>query len=125
MRLYLAGPMRGIPFFNFTEFRRAAILLRADGHEVFSPAEDAEYKFGPELNKHGNGDEHALAQTLGITQQAFRRRVFNYNLWWLCTCADGIALLQGWEKSTGACAEAAVARALGLYIMEMAPRAPQ
>lgn len=123
MRLYLAGPMRGIPFFNFHAFRAAAALLRADGHVVFSPAEDAEYKFGPELTKHGSGDEYALAETLGITQQAFRRRVFTDNLWWLCTSADGIALLQGWEKSTGAQAERAVAEALGLHIMEMAPRA--
>jgi hypothetical protein len=84
---------------------------------VFSPAEDAEYKFGPELAKHGNGDEYALASTLGITAQAFRRRVFTVNCWWICTVADGMAMLPGWEKSKGAVAEKALADALGLHVM--------
>jgi Domain of unknown function (DUF4406) len=117
MRLYLAGPMRGLPFFNFRAFRAMASQLRSEGHEVFSPAEDAEYKFGPELARHGNGDEYALASTLGITQMQFRRRVLSTNYWWLCTVADGIALLPGWGKSKGALAEKATAEALGLYIM--------
>jgi hypothetical protein len=116
MRLYLAGPMRGIPFFNIPAFHAAAAFLRDEGHTVFSPAEDAEYKFGPELAQHGNGDERALANTLGITSQAFRRRVFTDNCWWLCTVADGIALLPGWEKSKGAAAEKALAEALGLHV---------
>jgi hypothetical protein len=120
--------MRGIPFFNFPAFRTAAAWLREEGHVVFSPAEDAEYKFGPELAKHGSGDERALADTLGITQLGFRRRVFNENFWWLCTVADGIALMPGWSKSKGAFAEKAAAEALGLYVMymdmpsELAPR---
>ena len=39
LRLYVAGPMSGIPHLNHPEFDRMADLLRALGHEVFSPAE--------------------------------------------------------------------------------------
>ena len=39
MRLYLAGPMTGLPLWNFPAFATAAAALRADGHTVFSPAE--------------------------------------------------------------------------------------
>ncbi len=39
MNLYLAGPMRGIPGFNFPKFDEVAATLRFIGHTVFSPAE--------------------------------------------------------------------------------------
>ena len=39
VRVYIAGPMTGIPQYNFPEFDRVATLLRAMGYDVVSPAE--------------------------------------------------------------------------------------
>ena len=38
-KVYVAGPMRGIPEFNFPAFFAAADKLRGDGFAVFNPAE--------------------------------------------------------------------------------------
>ena len=39
MRWYLAGAMSGLPEDNYPAFRRVAVKLRAEGHEVLNPAE--------------------------------------------------------------------------------------
>ena len=39
MRIYLAGPMRGYPDFNYPAFHEAAKVLRDMGYDVFNPAE--------------------------------------------------------------------------------------
>ena len=46
MRIYLAGPMRNYPRNNFPAFDAAAAKLRADGHEVFNPAEHDRKTYG-------------------------------------------------------------------------------
>ena len=38
--LYLAGPMRGIAFYNFPMFDRVAAALRDVGYEVINPADE-------------------------------------------------------------------------------------
>ena len=98
MKLYLAGPMRGYPEFNFPAFHAAAKLLREAGYEVFSPAEKG-------LEKHAEANPESLA---------FRRAVFKLDTEWICDHADGVALLPEWLKSKGAIAEDALARAVGL-----------
>jgi len=40
LRLYLSGPMRGIPEQNHPAFHAAAQRLRLIGHEVYNPAEE-------------------------------------------------------------------------------------
>lgn len=39
MRIYIAGPMRGLEDMNRAAFDRLAAKLRADGHVVINPAE--------------------------------------------------------------------------------------
>ncbi len=102
MKIYLAGPMRGIPQSNFPAFDVAAERLRADGHEVFNPA-DHDRSLGLD------GDSTV---TTGI-----RRELFRADTDWICREADAVALLPGWEKSLGATAERALALAVGLEVI--------
>ena len=39
-RVYIAGPMTGLPDFNYPAFNAAAAKLRALGLEVLNPAEN-------------------------------------------------------------------------------------
>ena len=113
MKLYLAGPMRGLPSFNFPAFDHAADVLRNRGFEVFSPAERDREIHGISLEDNPTGDECIAAKTLGFSLRA----AFGADTAWICEHADGIALLPGWEKSSGASAEIALARALGLTVI--------
>ena len=115
MKLYLAGPMRGIPHFNFPAFHAAAAALRAQGHEVFSPAER-------DIARHGGKDLSANNHT-GDEAQAAREEGFSIrdamgdDMDFICRHADGIAMMPGWETSSGARAEHATAVALHLTIL--------
>jgi len=114
MKIYVAGPMRGIPFFNFPAFHAAAANLRAQGHIVFSPAERDIEAHGTDISK-GNvaGDEALAAALHGFNL----REALCDDLKFICLKADAIALLPGWEKSKGAKAEYATAKALGLKVL--------
>ncbi len=115
MRIYLAGPMTGIPHFNYPAFHAAAAALRADGHHVFNPAEHDIAMFGKDISN-AEGCEKQAAAEHGFD----RRAALKADLAWICDNAEGIALLQGWEKSSGATAEFALASALRLQIIELA-----
>lgn len=88
MRIYIAGPMTGLPNLNFEAFHDAARALRAEGHDVVNPAEI-------------NADPSA--GWLSCMRADIRE---------LVTC-DAIYLLQGWENSRGARLEARIAEGLG------------
>ena len=111
MKIYLAGPMRGVPFFNHPAFHRAAKQLRAEGHDVFSPAEQDAVKHG--LNE--TGCEETATREHGFD----RRAAMEIGLVYLCEHAEAIALLPGWRESKGATAEYAVAVAIGLRIVTL------
>ncbi len=76
-RIYIAGPMTGLPELNFPAFHAAAAELRAAGHEPVNPAEI-------------NPDPGAE-----WTDCMFR------DLEELTKCA-AILMLDGWQKSPGA-----------------------
>lgn len=91
MKIYVAGPMTGLPDFNYPAFHAAAAALRAVGHQVENPAENPD----PACKSWAGYMRMALAQ--------------------LVTC-DAIYLLKGWERSKGANIECDLAFVLGLEI---------
>lgn len=109
MKIYLAGPMRGIPNFNFPAFDFAAAKLRSYGHEVFSPAERDRKVHGYALEDNATGDEAQATASVGFSL----REALDADTHHICMTADAIAMLPGWEKSSGANAEYALAMALG------------
>jgi len=110
--IYLAGPMRGIPEFNFPAFfdKEDELFLEYPGSVVFNPAKrDVEAGFIP--------------TGLQGTQEELDRLNFDvldalaFDCDWLCKKATHVYVLPGWSKSLGAKAEHALALALGLKIM--------
>lgn len=91
MRIYVAGPMTGIPDFNYPAFRKAALELSALGHEVENPAD----------NDDGAQESWADYMRLAIPQ--------------MLSC-EGVALLDGWLGSKGAALEVHIAEALGMDV---------
>lgn len=109
MKIYLAGPMRGIPNFNFPAFDYAAKKLRDVGFEVFSPAERDRAAYGESIADNPTGDENKVTNPACTINDCM-----SADCEWICKEAHAIALLPGWEKSSGAQAELALAKALGL-----------
>lgn len=91
MKIYVAGPMTGLPEFNYPSFRAAAAQLRQLGHYV----EDPSTNINPTP-----GDYHGWLRA-GLEQ--------------LIGC-DGVALLPGWEASGGARLEVNVGATLGMRV---------
>jgi hypothetical protein len=113
MNVYISGPMRHFPEFNFPAFHAAATRLRAEGHVVFSPAERDNEKHGTDISAgNATGDEALAAEQHGFSL----REAMREDCAWICDHANAIYLLRGWEHSRGATAEFALARALDLEI---------
>lgn len=85
-RIYIAGPMRGRPAFNYPAFNEAEKYLMTAGWLVENPAKIGKLFGMPEQI---NSDPALLA------------RVIKYELDVVSSC-DAIYLLPGWEKSEGA-----------------------
>lgn len=121
MKVYLAGPMTGIPEFNYPAFNAAAANLRACGYYVFNPAERDTEVHGTDISK---GNASGSVEQAAADHGFCRRRALKDDTSWICEHADAIALLPGWERSSGARAEKALAEALGLDIMVLGDDAP-
>jgi hypothetical protein len=114
VKIYLAGPMRGIPEFNFPAFHRAAAKLRAAGHEVFSPAEADIKVYGKDISQ-GNetGSEAKVEAEHGVTIRDCMKR----DAVWICDEGEAICMLPGWQNSKGAKAEKALMEAVNGQIL--------
>lgn len=106
MKVYIAGPMTGLPQNNFPLFDDIAVLLRKVGHEVTSPAElddpidrDLALKDLPATKTWGD----FLARDIKLIADSG---------------IECIVLLQDWEKSRGARLEATVGLLCGLMFFE-------
>lgn len=113
MNIYLAGPMRGYPEFNYPAFAHAAKVLRDHGHSVFSPAER-------DMERH-NGEDISIGTTGKLEEieaKGFNLRdaIFD-DLQYIIREAQAIALLPGWEASKGVKCELATAEFLGLEVI--------
>lgn len=113
--IYIAGPMRGYPNFNFPVFNAAADYWeRVCGFTVFNPAQDDVEEYGTDISV-GNdtGCEEQAAKEHGFCLRDALAR----DTEWICKTATHIYMLKGWEASKGARAEWALADALGLTIL--------
>lgn len=102
--VYLAGPMSGIPEFNFPAFYEVAARFENEGWTVFNPAD----KEGETLSDRSKKDgDPLLAQKDGFNF----REVYLWDLTKVLE-ADAIYMLPGWENSPGARGEHAAAVAM-------------
>lgn len=102
MKIYIAGPMNGYEKFNFPAFDEAAERLRAEGHEVFNPADhDREIGFDPD-------GPAPTPEELG--------EMFAWDLECVRDC-HAIIALEGWRQSKGANVEIRLAEILGKTIV--------
>lgn len=95
MNLYIAGPMTGIPEYNYPAFRAAEAKLKALGFPVLCPVDSEEHNSSGSTQTWDWYMRHALR---------------------MVTESTAICLLPGWQQSKGAQLEVTVAEALGLDI---------
>ncbi|EMF5696150.1 DUF4406 domain-containing protein [Enterobacter roggenkampii] len=94
MRVYIAGPMSGYPKFNRPAFNSMEAFQEQCGNVVLNPA------ILPD----------------GLTQAMYMDICCA-----MIRCADAVVMLKGWEESSGAFAEHALAKKLGLEIIYQFP----
>lgn len=119
MHIYLSGPMRGRPEFNFPAFIAAEAKLREmyPDAEIFSPArKDIDNGF----DYRGLTGHEDLKYDLGFDL----RESLAMDMAFIATKATMIYMLDGWSQSSGARAELALAQALGcVTVMYDTPQA--
>ena len=105
--LYIAGPMRGVPYFNAPAFFEAEAMLTLRGYTVFNPAQ-RDVEEGLDHKKCPKGSMQELEDCDFSLSGALA-----FDLSYVCEKADGVVLLPGWQLSRGAVAELAACQAMG------------
>ena len=90
-RIYLSGPMTGLPDLNFPAFAAMTDSLRAGGHSVTNPAE---------LNPEGGSWTDCVRRDIAALMEC-----------------DTVATLPGREHSKGARLEVLIAERLGMAVV--------
>lgn len=117
---YVAGPMRGIPEYNYPAFFAAQEALEARGWKVYNPAAMDIEKDTNEDHAARTLEEQKLYDT-ARNNRRFARRDVNVLINILrAENGDAIVLLPGHENSIGATAELAVAKWVNLRILTIA-----
>ena len=93
-RLYIAGPMTGLPDFNYPAFFEAETALLVAGYDIENPAR----------NKPEGTAAWLAYMRLSLVQIAR---------------SDGIASLPGWESSRGASVEINMACEIGIPVYRL------
>lgn len=98
-KVYIAGPMSGLPDFNFPAFDRAAEMLKSRGLEPMNPAEIGRRWIAEHGNRQPSQGEYNALLIEGRKMLRKCGRVY---------------LLRGWERSNGARGEVSYALILGI-----------
>lgn len=130
--VYIAGPMRGYPGYNFHVFEQAQKTVEAYRH-LFVLGDDFEIDYASEQERVDicnpamldilrydlaglaaeSGWQAAGQWLLDNPQEFDLRKALGEDMEWIAYSADHIVLLPGWQDSKGACAEKALSEALG------------
>jgi len=102
-KLYLSGPMTGIPNWNRQSFDDAAKQLTDLGYEVINPFDLPEPVKPNPLNDSMEWAAYLARDVIGI----------------LNGMADTVVMLPGWYDSKGACLEEAVARMKSIPVVTL------
>ena len=108
-KLYIAGPMTGIPQFNFPAFDVAAASLRSYGYLVVSPVELDDPSSRAAALSNETGDPEQYNADTGETWGDLLAR----DVKMIADEVSGVVALEGWEESRGARLEVFVARTCG------------
>ena len=100
-KIYIAGPMTGIPQYNFPAFLEAEEVLKGRGWQVLSPARmDIDRGFNPIKDPFAVFTDDMIMPAIRMETAA------------ILDC-DAIAMLDNWNASKGATADFYVARWAG------------
>jgi len=99
--IYIAGPMRGYPVFNFKRFFYFQERFEQSGYRVINPAEE---------------DCKRWIDTGWCFSADKWREVLDFDKEMIRNHADGLFMLKGWEDSEGANEEYQLAKELGLPV---------
>lgn len=108
---YLAGPMTGIPQFNFPEFQRVTNMLRQAGYPIRSPAELDDQETYDAAMASVDG-----APGSGVTNGETWGDFLSRDVKLVADESCGVIVMPGWERSRGARLEVFVAELCSLPV---------